>query len=63
MKCFSLVVALAYVANATAFKNVTSLTPDNYEELTTGKTVFILFFATWVSDWMFFIHNLNDNKE
>ena len=33
---------------ASAF-DVPSLTPENYDELTDGKTVFIKFFAPWVS--------------
>ena len=36
------------LAVASAF-DVPSLTPDNYDELTDGKTVFIKFFAPWVS--------------
>lgn len=33
---------------ATACADVPSLTPDNYDEMTAGKTVFIKFFAPWV---------------
>ena len=36
---------------ASAF-DVPSLTPENYDELTDGKTVFIKFFAPWVSTAM-----------
>ena len=35
------------LAAATASASVTSLTPDNYDALTDGKTVFIKFFAPW----------------
>jgi len=38
-----IVLALALLAGATA----TVLTPDNYDELTAGKTVFIKFQAPW----------------
>jgi hypothetical protein len=44
---FSLALTLAFAATASA--SVPSLTPDNYDELTDGKTVFIKFFAPWVS--------------
>jgi hypothetical protein len=44
---FSLALTLAFAASAAAA--VPSLTPDNYDELTDGKTVFIKFFAPWVS--------------
>ena len=39
---------LAAVLAASANAAVPSLTPDNYDELTAGKTVFIKFFAPWV---------------
>jgi hypothetical protein len=45
---FSLALTLAFAASAAA-AGVPSLTPDNYDELTDGKTVFIKFFAPWVS--------------
>jgi hypothetical protein len=45
MKSFAL--ATAFLA-ASASAAVPSLTPDNYDELTAGKTVFIKFFAPWV---------------
>lgn len=35
-------------ASVEAF-DVVSLTPDNYDEMTEGKTVFLKFFAPWVS--------------
>jgi hypothetical protein len=38
---------LALAASASAF-DVPSLTPENYDEKTEGKTVFIKFFAPWV---------------
>ena len=38
------------VASADSTYTVPSLTPNNYEELTDGKTVFIKFFAPWVSE-------------
>ena len=41
--CLALIVAAVSSANA----EVTSLTPENYDELTGGKTVFIKFFAPW----------------
>jgi len=41
----SLTLALIYAATAAA--EVPSLTPDNYDELTAGKTVFLKFFAPW----------------
>jgi len=37
------VLALALVATASA----TELTPDNFDELTAGKTVFLKFLAPW----------------
>lgn len=39
---------LSFAASGNAYE-VPSLTPDNYDELTDGKTVFIKFFAPWVS--------------
>jgi hypothetical protein len=41
--------SLAILATAAAVANaeVASLTPDNYDALTDGKTVFIKFFAPW----------------
>jgi hypothetical protein len=45
---FVIALALALAASVNAF-DVPSLTPDNYDELTDGKTVFIKFFAPWVS--------------
>lgn len=42
---FSLTSALLLATSA--YAAVPSLTPDNYDELTTGKTVFIKFFAPW----------------
>merc|ERR1712045_1092121 len=38
---------LLAIATASANASVTSLTPDNYDSLTDGKTVFIKFFAPW----------------
>ena len=40
---------LSALATATAF-DVISLTPDNYDEMTAGKAVFIKMFAPWVSE-------------
>ena len=47
------------LAAASANAAVPSLTPDNYDALTDGKTVFIKFFAPWyvsksfiVSHWL-----------
>ena len=40
-------VTLTAIGTSAAYK-VPSLTPDNYDELTEGKTVFIKFFAPWV---------------
>jgi len=45
MKLPALAVAFALAASVNA--EVPSLTPDNYDELTDGKTVFIKFFAPW----------------
>lgn len=45
---FSIATLLAFVASASAY-DVVSLTEENYAELTDGKTVFIKFFAPWVS--------------
>jgi hypothetical protein len=39
--------ALAFAFAATAAADVPSLTPENYDELTAGKTVFLKFFAPW----------------
>mmetsp|Transcript_17469 Transcript_17469/g.33108 ORF Transcript_17469/g.33108 Transcript_17469/m.33108 type:complete len:220 (+) Transcript_17469:141-800(+) len=44
MKLSAIILALA---TSTASAAVTSLTPDNYDALTDGKTVFIKFFAPW----------------
>jgi protein disulfide-isomerase-like protein len=44
MKLSATILALAA---ATASASVPSLTPDNYDSLTDGKTVFIKFFAPW----------------
>ena len=41
--------ALLLVLPVSLAFEVPSLTPDNYDELTEGKTVFIKFFAPWVS--------------
>jgi hypothetical protein len=38
-----------FISTVTA-GGVPSLTPDNYDKLTEGKTVFLKFFAPWVSD-------------
>lgn len=43
---FAVAFGLAFLATAGAY-DVISLTPDNYDELTAGKTVFIKFFAPW----------------
>ena len=45
MKC----TALALLLSSCVAYDVPSLTPDNYDELTEGKTVFLKFFAPWVS--------------
>jgi len=44
---FSAAFLLAFAASASAF-DVPSLTPENYDEMTDGKTVFLKFFAPWV---------------
>jgi hypothetical protein len=44
---FTVTLSLALIAYVNA--DVLSLTPDNYDELTAGKTVFLKFFAPWVS--------------
>jgi len=44
MNCFSLILLLSASSASAA---VPSLTPENYESLTGGKTVFIKFFAPW----------------
>lgn len=43
---FSIVTALLLTVSASAGE-VPSLTPDNYDSMTAGKTVFIKFFAPW----------------
>jgi hypothetical protein len=43
---FALALALAFSASCVS-ADVPSLTPDNYDELTAGKTVFLKFFAPW----------------
>ena len=40
---------LALFASAITASAVPSLTPENYDSLTAGKTVFLKFFAPWVS--------------
>ena len=40
---------LALLATTVSASGVPSLTPDNYDKLTEGKTVFLKFFAPWVS--------------
>jgi hypothetical protein len=45
---FTAAITLAFAASVSAY-DVPSLTPDNYESVTEGKTVFIKFFAPWVS--------------
>jgi hypothetical protein len=52
----TLALTLALAAGVTAY-DVPSLTPDNYDELTDGKTVFIKFFAPWVSLSFVFANN------
>eukprot|EP00592_Proboscia_alata_P010950 CAMPEP_0194353394 /NCGR_PEP_ID=MMETSP0174-20130528/1708_1 /TAXON_ID=216777 /ORGANISM="Proboscia alata, Strain PI-D3" /LENGTH=222 /DNA_ID=CAMNT_0039121911 /DNA_START=88 /DNA_END=756 /DNA_ORIENTATION=+ len=39
--------ALALSFSASAIAAVPSLTPENYDELTAGKTIFVKFFAPW----------------
>jgi len=46
MKLSTVAVALALAVSARA-ADVPSLTPENYDELTAGKTVFLKFFAPW----------------
>jgi hypothetical protein len=41
------VAVLAFAAVASAFE-VPSLSTENFDEMTAGKTVFIKFFAPWV---------------
>ncbi|EEC51049.1 predicted protein [Phaeodactylum tricornutum CCAP 1055/1] len=43
---FTAAITLAFAASVSAY-DVPSLTPDNYESVTEGKTVFIKFFAPW----------------
>jgi thiol-disulfide isomerase/thioredoxin len=38
---------LSFILVTVANADVLQLTPDNYSELTTGKTVFLKFFAPW----------------
>jgi F0F1-type ATP synthase alpha subunit len=45
MKLFLSLLALATATTSAA--DVPSLTPDNYDSVTDGKTVFIKFFAPW----------------
>jgi protein disulfide-isomerase-like protein len=45
MKSFALLVSTIYITSAQGA--VPSLTPDNFDALTAGKTVFIKFFAPW----------------
>lgn len=40
---------LALIATTVTASAVPSLTPENYDKLTEGKTVFLKFFAPWVS--------------
>jgi len=42
---FTIAILAAVAASANA--SVVSLTPDNYDTMTDGKTVFIKFFAPW----------------
>lgn len=56
---------LALAASSSAVE----LTPDNYDELTSGKTVFLKFFAPWCGhckklkpDWDKLIDEMNDEK-
>ena len=44
---FSAVAAVLALAATSVNADVPSLTPDNYDEMTDGKTVFIKFFAPW----------------
>jgi hypothetical protein len=41
---------LALFISSVSAGAVPSLTPENYDKLTEGKTVFLKFFAPWVSD-------------
>jgi hypothetical protein len=45
MKGFGLTVALAAIAATSA--RAVELTPDNWDEMTAGKSVFIKFLAPW----------------
>ena len=46
---YSTFAVAALVATTAGAHDVPSLTPENYDSLTQGKTVFIKFFAPWVS--------------
>jgi hypothetical protein len=43
----SFALALVFSSASCGSAAVPSLTPDNYDELTAGKTVFLKFFAPW----------------
>lgn len=49
MRITALAAACFFVSAVAAAHDVPSLTPDNYDKITAGKTVFIKFFAPWVS--------------
>ena len=50
MNSNTLLLALLWAGTAAASSfEVPSLTPDNFDEMTEGKTVFLKFFAPWVS--------------
>jgi hypothetical protein len=52
MKLSALFLALAATANAI------ELTPDNYEAMTSGKSVFLKFFAPWYVPFLQLIGSL-----
>ena len=51
-----LLLLLATTSTVAAYE-VLNLTPDNYEEMTSGRTVFIKFYAPWVSCFLELVFN------
>lgn len=58
VRLLPLFLAVLVAPSATA-SDVTTLTPDNYEEVTDGRTLFVKFFAPWVSFLFCLCRNLH----
>jgi hypothetical protein len=63
MMMMNQLLAIAAFLGAAAAYEVPSLTPDNFDAITAGKTVFIKFFAPWVSHYYHLVVATNDTNK